>query len=72
MFITVSPPLVTNNIEIEELSHDSTNDKNTNSNDARKTKVKPPLPIFVRNILDFIGFHNKLINLIGSEIFLFK
>lgn len=54
------------------LTHDSTKAKNINSNDAHETKVKLPLPIFVRDALDFIGLHHKLIYLIGFENFIYQ
>jgi hypothetical protein len=74
MFVTANrySPLVTND-NVENISTLSPPINNTDDiNDAQTPKIKLPPPIFVRDLLDFAGFRNTLIELIGSENFTFK
>ena len=72
MFITVNrySPLFTEDNILE--SSDTHADNITNIDVDQPAKIKLPPPIFVRGILDFVGFRNQLIDLIGSENFIFK
>jgi len=72
MFITVNrySPLATN--DDIYISPVPPNNNNINNEEVQPIKIKLPPPIFVRGILDFVGFRNQLINLIGSVNFIFK
>lgn len=72
IFVTANRyfPLSTDVISHEPSEPHSNN--NINIEAEQPTKIKLPPPIFVRGILDFVGFRNQLIDLIGSENFIFK
>lgn len=72
MFITANrySPLSTEDNIIE--SSDTHTHDTANIEVDQPAKIKLPPPIFIRGILDFVGFRNQLINLIGSENFVFK
>lgn len=52
--------------------NDEPTSNENNSQEDSEIKIKSPPPIIIRGMLDFIGFRNKLINLIGPENFQFK
>jgi hypothetical protein len=80
MFITVNrfAPLTTRISQNEHNFTENENDAHINdinieaSDETQNIKQKLPPPIIVKGILDFAGFRNKLINLIGPENFTFK
>jgi hypothetical protein len=47
--------------------NDEPTSKENNSSENSEIKIKPPPPITVRGMLNFIGFRNELINLIGLK-----
>lgn len=72
MFITANrySPLTTDDNIIE--SCDTYTDNITNIKVDQPAKIKLPPPIFIRGILDFVGFRKQLIDSFGSENFIFK
>lgn len=79
MFITANryAPLTINNNQNEhnyaENENDAQiNDINVEADESQNIKQKLPPPIIVKDVLDFAGFRNKLINLIGPKNFTFK
>lgn len=76
MFITPNryAPLIINNSQNEhnfaENENDAQlNDINIEADETQNIKQKLPPPIIVKGVLDFVGFRNKLINLIGPGKF---
>jgi len=79
MFITPNryAPLIINNSHNEHnfaVNEDDAqiNDMNIEADETQNFKQKLSPPIIVKGLLDFVGFRNELINLIGPENFTFK
>lgn len=72
MFVTAnrySSLTIDDNIIESSVTH---TDNTSNIEVDQPAKIKLPPPIFIRGILDFVGFRNQLIDLIGPDNFIFK